>query len=87
MLLFWALENYFGTWEGYLVSVSLGKLAVLMIGTGEGCLVGLSLRLPLVSPLESPNPGADSVYLFVSLNGMVLGMSLGNRIGSLLDSI
>ena len=41
MLLGLALENYFGTWEGYLVGVSLGTLSGLMIGTGEGYFVGL----------------------------------------------
>ena len=29
-----ALQNYFGTWEGYLVGHSLGALGGLIIGTG-----------------------------------------------------
>ena len=38
---------------------SLVTLAGLIIGTGEGSLIGLSLGLPLGSPLESTNTGAD----------------------------
>ena len=33
MLIVLALDNYFGTWEGYLFGVSLVTLADLMIGT------------------------------------------------------
>ena len=40
-----------------------------MIGTGEGSLVGLSLRLPPVSPLEYTN-------LVSGLPGMLLGVPL-----------
>ena len=50
-------------WEGYLVGVSLGTMYVLMIGTGKGSLVGLSLGLPLGSPLEYPNPGLTGIIL------------------------
>ena len=70
MLLGLALENYFGTWEGFLVGVSLVTLARLMIGTGGGNLVGLSLGLTLVSPLESPNSGSE-------LPEMLMGVPLG----------
>ena len=42
-----------------------------MIGTGEGYLVGLSLRLTLLSPLESPNP---VVFLPVTFLGAPLGL-------------
>ena len=73
-----ALDNYFGTWEGYLFVVSLGTLDGLMIGTGEVCLVGLSLVLLLGSPPDSQNPG---------LTGIILEMSLGNNIGSLINYI
>ena len=57
MLIGLVLYNYFGTWEGYLVVISLDTLVDLVIGTGEGYLVGLSLVLPIVSPLESTNNG------------------------------
>ena len=40
-----------------MVGVSLGRLAGLIIGTGEGSLVWLSLGLTLGSTLESPNTG------------------------------
>ena len=69
MLLVLALFNYFGTWEGYLVGVSLGTLYVLMIGIVEGFLVCLSLKIPLGSPLNSPNP---------ELTVIILGIYLGN---------
>ena len=49
-----------------------------MIGTGEGYLVELSLGIPLVPPLDYPNPG---------LTGIILGMSLGNPLGYLLEYI
>ena len=42
-----------------MVGFSLGKLAGLMIGTVEGSLVGLSLGITIVTPLEYPNPGDD----------------------------
>ena len=51
MLLVLSLRNYSGTWELYLVGLSLGTLAGLLIGTVEGYLVGLSLAIPLGSPI------------------------------------
>ena len=75
MLLGLSLFNSFGIWEGYLVEVSINTLVGLMIGTGERSLVVLSLELPRVSPLESPNPGAD-------LSGTLLGSPLGLWFGS-----
>ena len=70
MLIGLVLYNYFGTWEGYLVVISLDTLVDMVIGTGEGYLVGLSLVLPLGSPLEYLNPRAE-------LPGMLLGSPLG----------
>ena len=70
MLLGLAIGDYFGTWEVTLVGVSLGTMCGLMIGTVEESIFGLSLVLPLVSPLESPNPGAD-------LPGTLLGAPHG----------
>ena len=67
VLIFLALGTYCGTWEVYLVIVSLGTLYVLIIGAVEGYLVGLTLVLTLGSPLESPNTIAVIGYLFVSL--------------------
>ena len=61
-----------------MVVFSLGTLDGLMIGTVERYLVGLSLVLPLVYPLDSPNLG---------LTGTILAMSLGNPLVSLIDSI
>ena len=87
MLILLALGNSFGTWEVYLFGVSLDTLAGLMIGTGEGSLVGLSMGLPLGSPLESQNPGDEISSLFGSLTGKILVMPLENSIGYLLDSI
>ena len=52
ILLGLALVNYFVTFEGSLVEVSLVSLAGLMIGTGEGYLSSLSLVLPLGYQLE-----------------------------------
>ena len=52
VLLGLALVNYFVTFEGSLVEVSLVSLAGLMIGTGEGYLSSLSLVLPLGYQLE-----------------------------------
>ena len=51
MLFVLALVNYFGICEGYLVVFSLVTMGELAIGTGEGSMVGLSLGIPLVSPL------------------------------------
>ena len=52
-----------------MVEVSLDTLVRLMIGTGEGYFFGLSLELPHVSPLESPNHG---VYMPKTLLGVPL---------------
>ena len=76
MLLGLVLGTSFGTWEGYLVRVPLVTLVGLMIGTGERSLVGLSLRIPLGYPLESPNPGAVLGYLFEYMTDMTLDMYL-----------
>ena len=62
-----------------MVRVSLGRMSGLMIGTGEGSLVGLSLGLPLGSPLEYPNPGDD---LPVMLLGAPLGLWFGSQVAS-----
>ena len=78
MLLGLEIDNYFWTWEGYLVVFSLGTLDGLMIGTVERYLVGLSLGLPPVYPLESP---------YLGLTGTILAMYLGNTLVSLIDSI
>ena len=56
-----------------MVVFSLGTLVGLIIGTGEGSLVGLSLVLTLGYPLGYPNPGA---YLTGTLLGMPLGCGL-----------
>ena len=52
-----------------LLVFSLGTLYVLMIGIVEGFLVCLSLKIPLGSPLNSPNP---------ELTVIILGIYLGN---------
>ena len=78
MLLRLALDNSLGTWEGYLVVVLLGILDGLIIGNGEGYLVGLLQVLPIRSPYESPNP---------VLTVIILGTSLRNSLRSLFDSI
>ena len=78
MLLVLDLDNSFETWEGSLVGVSLGPLDGLIIGTGEVYIVGLSQIIPLGSPFEYPNPG---------LTDIIIGLFLGNPIGSLLDYI
>ena len=57
-----------------MVGVSLGPLTGLVIGTGEGYVVGLSLLLTLGSPLDYPNLG---------LTGIILGISLVNPLGFL----
>ena len=75
MLLDLSLRNYFGPLERYLVGVSLGPLPGLMIVNREGSLVGLILRLPLGSPHESLNPGAE-------LSGTLLYSPLGLWFGS-----
>ena len=49
-----------------------------MIGTGEGSLIGLSMGLLLESPVESSN---------TRLTGIILEMSIGNLLGSLIDYI
>ena len=61
-----------------MVGISLGTMSILMIDKGEGDLFGLSLRLTLEYPLESPNTG---------LTGIIIGMSLGNTIVFLRESI
>ena len=53
-----------------MVVFSIGPLYGLMIVTVEVYLFGLSLGIPRVSPLESPNPGAE-------LPDMLLGAPLG----------
>ena len=50
----------------------------LMIGTGEGFVVGLSLELSLGSSLDFPNLG---------VTGIILGIYLGKYFGFLFDSI
>ena len=62
-------------------------MVVLMIGTGEESLVGLSLGITVTSLPEYPNNGAVLGYLFETLTGMILGMFLGSILGSLIDSI
>ena len=64
------IDNYFGTWEGSLVVVSLGALAGLVVVTGEGYFFVLSLLLPREYPFYSPNPGAE-------LPGTLMGYTLG----------
>ena len=61
-----------------MVGVSLGPLVGWMIYTVEVPLVGLSLVLPLVYPLDSPN---------TALTGIILFMTLGNPLVFMLDSI
>ena len=75
MLLGLVLFNSFDTWEGYLVRVSLGTLARLIIVTREGSLVVLSLLISIGFPLESPNPGDE-------LPGTLLGAPIGLWFGS-----
>ena len=71
------LFNSFGTWKVYLVGFLLRTMDGLMIGTGEGSLVGLSLVLPLVYPLESPNTGSE---LYDTLLGSPLGLWFGSEV-------
>ena len=58
-----------------MVGVSLGTLGVLIIGTAEVSLVGLSLGLSLGSPLEYKNTG----YV---LPGMLIGAPFSLWFGS-----
>ena len=51
MFLGLALGNSFDIWEGCIIGVSLGTLTFLMMSHVEGSLVGLSLVLPIGSPL------------------------------------
>ena len=64
------LDNYFGTWEGSLVVVSLVTLSGLVVVTGEVYCFALSLLLPLGYSFYSPNPGSE-------LPGKLLGYTLG----------
>ena len=57
-----------------------------MIGTGEGYLVGLSMGIPLVFPLGYQNTASVIGFVFISLTDMVIYMSLGNNLRSLLNS-
>ena len=75
MFLVLVLANYFFTWEGSLVGVSLGTLAGSMIDTRGVSLFGLSLGLPLGSPLESKNLGSE-------LHGTLIGAPIGLWLGS-----
>ena len=61
-----ALDNYFGTWVGYLVGFSLGALGGLVIDTWEENLVGASLIHPLGLP-----PGMALGDPIVSLIGYI----------------
>ena len=78
------LENFnsFGTWGGFLVGVSLGPLAGLMVFTVEVSLVVLSLGLPHGCPLDSPNNGSD---LPVMLLIKPLGLWFGSDVFWVLD--
>ena len=51
-------------------------MADLIIGTGEGFLVGLLLGLKIGSPLDSPNTGAELHY---TLLGDPLGLCFGSE--------
>ena len=53
-----------------MVGVSLGTVSVLVIGTGEEYLVGLSLGLTIGPPIEYPDPGAE-------LHGTLMVLPLG----------
>ena len=64
------LSNSFCTWKVFFVGVLIGTLSDFIIDAVEGYLVGLSLGLPLRSPLEYINPGSD-------LPGMLMVAPLG----------
>ena len=66
MLLGLDLGNYFGTRERYFFGFSLETLSGLKIGTGEGSLVGVLLRITLGTLLESTNTGADIPGMLMS---------------------
>ena len=70
-----------------LVVVSIDTLNILIIGVVEEYLVGLSLVISLGPPLKYPNLRAVVRSLFLFLDGIILGMSLGNPLGSLLEYI
>ena len=53
-----------------MVGVSLVALGGLIIGAGEGSLVGSSLVFPLGDPVWYPNTVAVIGYLFGSISGM-----------------
>ena len=70
-----------------MVRFSLVTLAGLMVGNVEAYLIGLSLGIPILSSLASPNPGAVIRSLLGSLTIMIRGMSLVNTLGCLIDYI
>ena len=70
-----------------MVVVSLGTLGGLMVGAREGYFVVLSLGLPLVSPLESLNPGSVLYSFFEYLTSIILFVSVGNHRVSLIGYI
>ena len=61
-----------------MIIVSLGKMDGLMIVNREVNVVGSSMQFPLGSPLDYPNLGVTDI---------LLGMPVGNPIGSRLESI
>ena len=60
-----------------MVGVSLVRMDGLMIGTGEGSLVGLSMGLTFGSQLDFPNPGA---HLHSMLRKAPLGLWFGSDV-------
>ena len=58
-----------------------------MVVVVEVYLVVFSLVLSLGPPLKYPNLRAVVHSLFVFMAGIILGMSLGNPVGSLLEYI
>ena len=70
-----------------LVVVSIDTLNILVIGVVEEYLVGLSLVISLGPPLKYPNLRDVVHYLFVFMAGIILDISLGNTLGSLLEYI
>ena len=58
-----------------MTGILLGPLDGLMIGTGEAYLVGLSLGITFVSPLDLPNLESE-------LPGTLIGCPLGLCFGS-----